>query len=110
MRTRGLNQGDDEAASYVRWVMVNKRDANSPAPDIRIPELPDAVDPKALAFPRSYTGWDNGLAGSALRYDAYEIGEKSNHVVGMTVVAAAHQIAARLFPTTAKGDLDCPVQ
>ncbi|MEL7111440.1 MAG: MaoC family dehydratase [Pseudomonadota bacterium] len=106
VRTRGFNQRDEEAVSYVRWVMVNKRDANSPAPDTRIPELPDAVDPKALAFPRSYAGWDNGLAGSAHRYDAYEIGEKINHVDGMTVEEAEHQIATRLYQNTAKVHFD----
>lgn len=106
VRTRGFNQRDEEAVSYVRWVMVNKREPSSPAPETLIPELPDVVDPKALRFARSYAGWDDGLAGSSHRFDAYEIGEKINHVDGMTVEEAEHQIATRLYQNTAKVHFD----
>lgn len=106
VRTRGFNQHGEEALSYVRWVMVNKRDAASPAPDPVIPDLPDIVDPTALGFDRSYAGWEDGLAGSAHRYDAYEVGEQINHVDGMTVEEAEHQIATRLYQNTAKVHFD----
>jgi 2-methylfumaryl-CoA hydratase len=33
VRTRGYNQENDEVLSYVRWVMVNKKDPSHPAPD-----------------------------------------------------------------------------
>jgi len=106
VRTRGFNQDGDEVLSYVRWVMVNKRDPASPSPDTLLPELPKTVDPASLSFDRAYSGWDNTLAGSAHRYGDYDIGEKINHVDGMTVEEAEHQIATRLYQNTAKVHFD----
>ncbi|MEM9570968.1 MAG: MaoC family dehydratase [Pseudomonadota bacterium] len=106
VRTKGFNQRQEEALSYVRWVMVNKRDFDAPAPDTIIPELPNAVDPASLNFNRDYADWDAGLAGSEHRFDAYEIGEKINHVDGMTVEESEHQIATRLYQNTAKVHFD----
>ncbi len=106
MRTRGFNQHGDEVLSYVRWVMVHKRDPASPAPDTVIPDLPKAVDPAMLTMPRSYENWDNALSGSPHRYEDYSVGEKINHVDGMTVEEAEHQIATRLYQNTAKVHFD----
>ena len=110
VRTRGFNQHGDEALSYVRWVMVNKRDFASPAPETTVPDLPAVVDPTSLGFGRGYHDWDDVLAGSAHRYDAYEIGEKINHVDGMTVEEAEHQVATRLYQNTAKVHFDAHAQ
>jgi len=55
---------------------------------------------------RAYVGWDDTLAGSPHRYGDYEIGEKINHVDGMTVEEAEHQIATRLYQNTAKVHFD----
>ena len=106
VRTTGFNQHGDEVLSYVRWVMVNKRDPASPAPDTVIPDLPEAVDPATLSMSRSYDKWDDTLAGSPHRYEDYATGEKINHVDGMTVEEAEHQIATRLYQNTAKVHFD----
>jgi len=106
VRTRGFNQAGEEALSYVRWVMVNKRDAASAAPETVIPDLPKSVDAKSLDFSRTYAGWDDALAGSSHRFGDYEVGEKINHVDGMTVEEAEHQIATRLYQNTAKVHFD----
>ncbi|MBO6688386.1 MAG: MaoC family dehydratase [Henriciella sp.] len=106
VRTRGFNQAGEEALSYVRWVMVNKRDAASAAPETVTPDLPKSVDPNSLNFSRTYAGWDDALAGSSHRFGDYEVGEKINHVDGMTVEEAEHQIATRLYQNTAKVHFD----
>ncbi|MCR9223814.1 MAG: MaoC family dehydratase [Hyphomonas sp.] len=106
VRTRGFNQAGEEALSYVRWVMVNKRDAASAAPETVIPDLPKNVDARSLDFSRTYAGWDDALAGSSHRFGDYEVGEKINHVDGMTVEEAEHQIATRLYQNTAKVHFD----
>ena len=110
VRTKGFNQRGEEALSYVRWVMVNKGDLDAPTPDTVIPDLPDAVDPKDLNFNRNYAGWDTVLAGSEHKFNAYEIGEKIDHVDGMTVEEAEHQIATRLYQNTAKVHFDAHAQ
>ena len=42
------------------------------------------------------------LAGSPHRFGDYEVGEKIDHVDGMTVEEAEHQIATRLYQNTAR--------
>ena len=47
-------------------------------------------------------GYDFALAGSPYRWGDYEVGEKIDHVDGMTLEEAEHQIATRLYQNTAK--------
>lgn len=106
VRTKGVNQRGEEVLSYVRWVMVNKRDANSPAPEEIVPELPAAVPASDLAGYPEMKSWPFAQAGSRHVLEDYEIGEKINHVDGMTVEEAEHQIATRLYQNTAKVHFD----
>jgi len=103
VRTTGLNQRDEEVLSYVRWVMVKKRDEGGLAPEPTLPALRAVVDMgKTGMFARTYKGWNNQLAGSQYRFEDYEIGEKIDHLNGVTVEEAEHQIATRLYQNTAK--------
>jgi 2-methylfumaryl-CoA hydratase len=112
VRTTGFNQEDVPVLSYVRWVMVNKRDAGvqttdapptTPAPVVKTSDL---TLPPGLDF----TTYDFALAGSIHTFDDYEIGEKIDHVDGMTVEEAEHQIATRLYQNTAKVHFDALAQ
>ena len=109
VRTRGENQRGETVLSYVRWVMVHKKDSSNPAPDVTAPDLPDAVAASDLIAP-DYKDWNSALAGSSWRYDDYEVGEKIDHVDGMTVEEAEHQTATRLYQNTAKVHFDAHAQ
>jgi 2-methylfumaryl-CoA hydratase len=104
VRSRGVNQRDEMVVEYVRWVMVRKRDAASvPSPTV-VPELPDAVEAASLHVPyviREGT-YDLALAGSSHVWEDYAIGERIDHVDGMTIEEAEHMMAARLYQNTAK--------
>ncbi|MEP4768738.1 MAG: MaoC family dehydratase [Roseibium sp.] len=105
VRSTGYTSGGTEVLDYVRWVMVNKRDAASPAPEPIVPDLPEVIDPQALgnAVPLlDMAHWDNDLSGSGYRFGDYEVGEQIDHVDGMTVEEAEHQLATRLYQNTAK--------
>lgn len=102
VRTTGVNQDDVPVLSYVRWVMVNKKDHANPAPEAVLPDLPSAVDATTLSIGANYGAYDTGLAGSPHWFEDYEIGEKIDHVDGMTVEEAEHQTATRLYQNTAK--------
>jgi len=105
VRSTGYSEDGTEVLDYVRWVMVKKRDVASPPPDSVVPDLPAAIDPQALgnAVPLLDTSdWDTALSGSPFRFADYEIGEKIDHVDGMTVEEAEHQMATRLYQNTAK--------
>lgn len=104
VRTSGFNQHDVCVLSYVRWVMVNKRDPASLAPEAVSPRLAEAVEAKDLVLPPGLTfaNYDWALAGSPHGYGDYAVGEKIDHVDGMTVEEAEHQLATRLYQNTAK--------
>lgn len=105
VRSAGHNQRGEEVLNYVRWVMVRKRDETAAAPRAEVPKLPDAVTPEQLGAavpPLKTAAWDNLRAGSPHRFGDYMVGEKIDHVDGMTVEEAEHQLATRLYQNTAK--------
>lgn len=105
VRSTGRNQAGEVVLEYTRWVMVRKRDKDSPAPEAIVPTLPERVDPADLGTavpPLDIGKYDLALAGSPNRWGDYEVGEKIDHVDGMTLEEAEHQIATRLYQNTAK--------
>jgi len=104
VRSTGSNQRNDTVLEYVRWVMVRKKDANSPAPEAVVPELPKAVPIAELNVPSglALSGYDTDLAGSTFLWDDYHVGERVDHVDAMTVEESDHMIATRLYQNTAK--------
>jgi len=108
VRTRGLNQQDEVVLEYVRWVMVRKRDAASPAPDPVVPDLAKSVAAADLVVPEGldFTSYDFELAGEPHRWGDYAVGEVIDHVDAVTVEEAEHMLATRLWQNTAKVHFD----
>lgn len=108
VRTTGLNQHDETVMEYVRWVMVRKGDVDAPAPETVVPELPKVMDPADLVIPKGldFTGYDFDLAGEPHRWGDYEVGERIDHVDGVTIEEAEHMMATRLWQNTAKVHFD----
>jgi len=104
VRSQGVDQTGTPVLDYVRWVMVRKRDPESPAPEAVVPDLASAVDPSDLQAPAELdlSGYDLTLAGSPHLWDDYAVGEKIDHVDGMTIEEAEHMMATRLYQNTAK--------
>jgi len=108
VRTTGHNQRGRMMLRYVRWVMVNKRDPQAPAPETVVPALAPAVAAADLVVPGGlqFRGYDRVAAGSPHVWDDYEIGEKIDHVDGVTIEEAEHMTAARLWQNTSKVHFD----
>lgn len=104
VHSTGTNQDGVVVLNYVRWVMVRKRNEESPAPETVIPDLPGAVAPEDLVVPAGLSGegYDTDLGGSPYLWDDYEVGERVDHVDGMTIEEAEHMTATRLWHNTAK--------
>ncbi len=100
----GTNQRGETVLDYVRWVMVRKGDESAPPPETVLPELPAAVPAGELVVPFDLRGrtYDTVLAGSPYLWEDYEIGERIDHVDGMTIEEAEHMLATRLYHNTAK--------
>ncbi|HVL70346.1 MAG TPA: MaoC family dehydratase, partial [Beijerinckiaceae bacterium] len=106
VRTTGY-RGDEPVLTYCRWVLARKRDPAAAAPAEHVPDLPKAVSPRDLVAPAlDLAGYDFALAGSPHRWGDYEPGERIDHVDGMTVEEAEHQLATRLYQNTAKVHFD----
>ncbi len=105
VRSTGHKPDGSKVLEYVRWVMVRKRDEAAPPPGDHVPRVPETLLPSVLGDgcplidPAAY---DFTLAGSPFRFADYAVGEKIDHVDGVTVEEAEHQIATRLYQNTAR--------
>src|SRR5260370_467730 len=109
VRSTGFNAAGTAVLEYVRWVMVRKRDESAPPPGKNVPSLPKRVAPDhigAACPPLRGAAYDHALAGSDQRFGDYAPGERIDHVDGMTVEEAEHQLATRLYQNTARVHFD----
>lgn len=109
VRTKGFGRDDDPVLEYVRWVMIRKRDASSPAPDASVPFLATSVAPEDLVIPNGFRRlhrYDFAAAGEPHRWGDYDVGEIIDHVDGVTLTDPEHMMATRLWQNTAKVHFD----
>ena len=110
VRTRGTNQKGQEVLSFVRWVMVPKRDREQAMGTSNVPQLPAVVAAERLPVPDALNlqrfpdlAW---AFGSTARWDDYEPGERLDHSDAMTIEEADHVQATRLYHNTAQVHFD----
>lgn len=104
VRTTGTNQRGEAVLSYVRWVMVRKKDEAAVIETEATPQLPAAVAASDLALPAGldFAGYDFTLGGSPHAFEDYAVGEKIDHIDGMAIEEGEHALATRLYQNTAK--------
>src|SRR5262249_62079631 len=88
-----------------RWRRSRRAGGRAPAPPAPGPRVPEALLPSRLgdACPAiDVAAYDTALAGSPYRFGDYEVGERIDHVDGITVEEAEHQIATRLYQNPAR--------
>ena len=104
VRSTATNQRGEVALDWCRWVMVHKRDTDLAAPETVLPELKQALAPADLVIPAGldFSSYDFVAAGGPHRLDDYDVGEKIDHVDGVTFTDAEHMMATRLWQNTAK--------
>lgn len=110
VRTKGTNQKGQEVLSFVRWVMIPKRDREQGKGTNNVPQLPAVVAPERIPAPDALNlqrfpdlAW---AFGSTARWDDYEPGERLDHPDAMTIEAADHVQATRLYHNTAQVHFD----
>ena len=104
VRSTATDQDGNVALDWARWVMVHKRDPEAPAPETVVPELAPHVDATDLVVPAGldFSDYDTTAAGEPHRWGDYEVGERIDHVDGVTLTEAEHMMATRLWQNTAK--------
>ena len=108
VRSEAFNQHGERLLTWIRWVMVQKRDADAPAPETVVPELPDRVATADLPLHPGLNGagFESALTGSPHRWEDYAVGERIDHDDGMTVDNSDHTLATKLYQNTAKVHFD----
>ncbi len=108
VRSNASNQHGEPVLTWARWVMVHKRDPESPAPAAVVPSLPELVPAQALAVPAGLNAaaLTSELTGGAACWDDYAPGERIDHPSGLTLEEADHMLATRLYQNTARVHFD----
>lgn len=108
VRSTTVNQNETKVLSWVRWVMVHKRDPQSEAPETTIPDLAEYVSPDALKLPYGYKSHDEieQCTGGMHFWEDYAVGERINHAAGMTINESDHSMATRLYQNNARLHFD----
>jgi 2-methylfumaryl-CoA hydratase len=105
VHTQGMNEKNEGVLSYVRWVMVRKRDPEASVPAAVVPTLAESVAPADLHVSPKMTFdtlFETGQSGSKHLWDDYAVGERIDHADGVTVEEAEHMMATRLYQNTAR--------
>lgn len=110
VRTRGTNQKGQEVLSFVRWVLIPKRDPAARAPGSNVPDLPQLVQPERLPIPETinlqrFQDLIWAMPPGAM-WEAYQPQERINHPDAMTIEEADHVQATRLYHNTAQVHFD----
>ena len=110
VRTRGINQKGQEVLTFVRWVMVPKRDKASATSVAQVPTLPPVVTPDRLVVPSAINLMRFPDVARAMppggMWDEYAVGERLDHADAMTIEEADHVQATRLYHNTAQVHFD----
>lgn len=108
VRSTAVNQNDEEVLTWIRWVMVKKRDKSRPAPTPVLPETPVSVKPERLVVPDflDCREFETRLTGGQWLWEDYEIGERIDHSAGMTLDESDHTFATRLYQNPARLHFD----
>ena len=113
VRSTAVNQHKEAVLSWVRWVMVHKKDVNRTAPMTVVPTLPSFIAPENLSIPSYFSAesfdakalFTKNTSGQFF-WEDYQAGERINHAAGMTINPADHSMATRLYQNNARLHFD----
>lgn len=108
VRSVCTNQLQQPVISWVRWVMVHKKDLNAVAPDTVLPALLDYLPSEELSVPSFLDArkFNTANTGGQYLWDDYTVGERINHPAGMTINDSDHTLATKLYQNNARLHFD----
>ena len=95
VRTVGRNQRGEEVLSFIRWVLVNRREPEVATGVDDAPKTPESVAAADLFVPGQLDlrAFNPVVTGGRAWWEDYEAGERIHHVEGVAIEEAEHQIA-----------------
>lgn len=108
VRSRATTAPGRAVLTWVRWVMVHKRDPQTPCGETVVPRLQPQVDPGAMQIAQFGPAVAQaGLyTGSGELWEDYAVGDRIDHPAAMTVNDSDHSLATRLYQNTARAHFD----
>jgi len=108
VRSTAANQNDTDVLTWIRWVLVRKRDADAAVAASAVPDLPAAVETARLSLPAVTVdpALFSAASGSAKYWDAFAVGDRIDHPAGMTLDESDHTLATKLYQNNAKVHFD----
>lgn len=102
------NQHGEEVLTWIRWVMVHKRDPAASCVAAAVPDLPPRVPAGRLQWTEAGAclGEITAMTGVGDLWDDYQPGERIDHPGAMTVNDSDHSMATRLYQNTARAHFD----
>jgi len=102
VRSIGYNQDGLEILSLIRWVMVHKRNKGEMSGINDIPSFAKTTPiAKELSIPVA-KNVDTTSTGGEYFWEDYEVGERLNHIEGITIDNSDHTLATKLYQNNAK--------
>lgn len=103
-----LNQHQVPVLTWKRWVMVHKSGAQAGSTSTTVPDLPVQVDAHNWHIEETlnFTHMDTTLTGSTALWADYHVGERIDHLDGMTVDDSDHTLATKLYQNNARVHFD----
>ncbi len=108
VRSKAVNQKNQLVVSWIRWVMVEKRQPSPPTFDPVIPEyenqinLPETLIPSGADFRQ----WKASYSDSQYRFDDIQVDDEIFHRDGITINDSDHSLATRLYQNNARVHFD----
>lgn len=108
VRSTAYNQDDRPVLTWIRWVLVRKRDPLAHVNPSAVPNLPSSVEVSDLVLPPVSVNAEEFAAasGSGKFWDDFDIGERIDHSAGMTLDESDHTLATKLYQNNAKVHFD----
>lgn len=108
VRSTAYDQNGQPVLTWIRWVLVRKRDAAVAVASSEIPDLPAVVAPTNFALPpiKVDAALYSRASGSRRFWSDFEVGERIDHSAGMTLDESDHTLATKLYQNNAKVHFD----
>lgn len=102
VRSIGYNQDGLEILSLIRWVMIHKKNKGEMSGINNIPAFAKTTPiQKELSIPVA-KNVDTTSTGGEYFWEDYEVGERLNHIEGITIDNSDHTLATKLYQNNAK--------
>jgi len=101
----GKNQKGDEVLNLKRWVMVHKKEKGVMSGINEVPILDKITKIRDINIPHIVVLNTEATGGEYL-FEDYEVGERLNHLEGITVDDSDHTLATKLYQNNAKVHFD----